>query len=481
MPASASQNVEASSQSLQASVASSTVLPDSIYMNILRHGSLSVGYFSYFTNSSSTVGSLGLNTEQLRNLDKFFRVILADTLIRFDKTVLTGSSSIEGSTARNEQLSHERARSLRDFLDNRYHITAHMPIDLQWVAEDWEGMERSVAATSPARFAGRDKVLRILRDATLTDDYREALLRTMDGGAVYRYLRAYIFPQQRRANINMICNLTERFGQHTDSLLAYNLLPHDEAERFLRDTTVQSMPVALPSLDNLLNHHALDSLLTQVHRIDTVRVYIRDTVSVVARDTLTRIVYDTVTVDREVAPTVVHTLPFTFALKTNLLYDVALLPNLAVEVAFPRRWSAAVDVAYAWWNRNSGKHYCYRLFTVGGEARKWLGNKQKPTLQGHYLGLYARTGIYDFRFWWSKGYQSRNLFYSAGISYGYSARLSKRLNMEFGLSAGYIGGKYKKYHYDPANDRYPWDGTYRLNYFGLTDAKIGLVYKFGKN
>jgi hypothetical protein len=73
------------------------------------------------------------------------------------------------------------------------------------------------------------------------------------------------------------------------------------------------------------------------------------------------------------------------------------------------------------------------------------------------------------------GYLS-NLCYSAGLSYGYSHPIAKRLNLEFGIGAGYFGDVYDDYVFDPWNDRYPWQQTRKRHYFGLTKAKIALVW-----
>jgi hypothetical protein len=441
----------------------SPLLSDSIYMNIQRHGFLSLGYFSYFQNSSSILTSVERNAEQIRDFDHFFNVLLKDTLIHFERAELTGSTSPEGPRWFNATLARARARSLGAYLDEHYRLSSRMPILFHYIEEDWDGLQEKVEATTAEQFPERDEVLHILSRKQLSNDRRMEQLRRLNAGKAYRYLMEHIFPTQRRAIINMVCNLSEQLGERADSVLAYRLLPQAAAEQFVRDTTIASIPVVLPTFEQLIDHHALDTLLTRVvQRIDTVRVTVRDTVTIVKQ-----------------VPQVITQTPLVVALKSNLLFDLALLPNLAVEVAFPGQWSTEVEMEYAWWNTE--KRYTYRLFTAGLELRKWLGNADKPALHGHFLGIYAKAGIYDIMFRTARGYQSNGISVSTGISYGYSTRLSRRLNLELGLSAGYVGGKYDKYHYDAANHRYPWDATFRLNYFGLTKAKIGLVYTFGKS
>lgn len=67
--------------------------------------------------------------------------------------------------------------------------------------------------------------------------------------------------------------------------------------------------------------------------------------------------------------------------------------------------------------------------------------------------------------------------WSAGVEYGYSIPIARRLNIDFSLAIGHIGGKYWKYE--------PDDGCYvalsesPLHYFGPTKAEISLVWVLG--
>ena len=166
------------------------------------------------------------------------------------------------------------------------------------------------------------------------------------------------------------------------------------------------------------------------------------------------------------------------ALKTNLLYDIALLPNLALEIAIPGRWSVEIEGAWSWWNSRKDNTYYHRIQAAGIEGRKWFGKKHTNPLTGHYLGLYAMGGTYDVKFS-NTGYLS-DWSYSAGISYGYSFPIGQKFNLEMGLAAGYLGGKYKDYIYDALYDDFPWLRTRERNYFGPTKAKVSLVWLLGK-
>ena len=173
-----------------------------------------------------------------------------------------------------------------------------------------------------------------------------------------------------------------------------------------------------------------------------------------------------------------------FALKTNLLYDAALVPNLGVEFYLGKQWSIAANWQYAWWNN---KTWFWR--TYGGElgVRKWLGKqaKAKP-LSGHHVGLYGQILTYDFMLG-SSGYMSGNprerLFdrpsYSVGLEYGYSLPIAKRLNLDFVIGLGYLRGIHNEYRL--IDDCYVWQAQKKVNYFGPTKAEITLVWLLGSD
>ena len=67
------------------------------------------------------------------------------------------------------------------------------------------------------------------------------------------------------------------------------------------------------------------------------------------------------------------------ALKTNLLFDAVLIPNLSVEVKVIDNWSVYADVMYAGWNMPV-KHYYWDLYGVQFGARKYFGEKSEERI-----------------------------------------------------------------------------------------------------
>lgn len=160
------------------------------------------------------------------------------------------------------------------------------------------------------------------------------------------------------------------------------------------------------------------------------------------------------------------------AVKNNLLYDLALAPNLEIELAIGKRWSLNTEYKCPWWMNNS-REFCYQLLSGGIEGRYWLGNRRHRTgLTGHFLGLYAEGGIYDFQFN-GDGYHGK--YYGAsGLTYGYVKQIASHLALEFSLGVGYLTTEYRKY--TPYKGDLIWTNSGRYNFIGPTKAKVSLVW-----
>ena len=173
---------------------------------------------------------------------------------------------------------------------------------------------------------------------------------------------------------------------------------------------------------------------------------------------------------------------FYFALKNNLVYDAALLPNISAEAYLGKDFSLAVEGNWSWWafEKKSKSGRFYRIQSVGAELRYWI-NSAYP-LHGHAVGIYTMVGDYDIRFFTknedSKGWLSYGSW-SAGLSYAYSMPVTSRMNLEFGLAVGYLGGKYYDYNYCIPHERWERQGEYNGKYFGPTRVGVSLVWLLG--
>lgn len=165
-----------------------------------------------------------------------------------------------------------------------------------------------------------------------------------------------------------------------------------------------------------------------------------------------------------------------FAVKTNLLYDAALVPNVGLEFFFKERWSVGVNWMYAWW-KTDRRHYYWRVYGGDVEARYWLGSDgYGHRRSGHHLGVYAQTGTFDFELG-GRGYMVDRWGYGGGLSYGYSLPVARNLNLDFSIGVGVFHGLCKEYL--PIDGRYVWQLTKKLNWIGPTKAEVSLVWHLG--
>lgn len=99
-------------------------------------------------------------------------------------------------------------------------------------------------------------------------------------------------------------------------------------------------------------------------------------------------------------------------------------------------------------------------------------------LTGHFFGLYAGGGKYDLQ-WDKNGYQGE-FFIAAGVSYGYSMRIVRNLNLEFSLGIGLLRTGYEHYHARDSYQTLLWQNNGRYTWIGPTKAKISLVWMLNR-
>lgn len=175
-------------------------------------------------------------------------------------------------------------------------------------------------------------------------------------------------------------------------------------------------------------------------------------------------------------PEVIPPLRPLFAVKTNLINDLILWPNLEVEVPLGRdaQWSILAEWGSPWyvWHHNSRS---YQILNVGLEGRRWLGKCPgcRPALTGGFVGFYVCGGKYDLE-WNSVGNQGE--YVSFGPSAGYSWLLSKCLNFELSATVGLILGQRRHYRGEFDDNHLIWKHFGGVLYGGPTQIKASLVW-----
>lgn len=161
------------------------------------------------------------------------------------------------------------------------------------------------------------------------------------------------------------------------------------------------------------------------------------------------------------------------ALKTNLLYDILLIPNIGAEINIYDNWTIYGDFMYAGWNLPKA-HFYWDLYGVQAGARKYFGKQaQKRSFTGHHAGIYGQALAYDLQVG-NFGQQTSTINLGAGIEYGYSFPVSNHLNIDVELGVGYLTGKY--FEYVVTEGHYTWRGTIQRAWVGPTKASVSLVW-----
>ncbi len=171
-----------------------------------------------------------------------------------------------------------------------------------------------------------------------------------------------------------------------------------------------------------------------------------------------------------------------FAIKTNLLLDAVLCPNIELEIPIGKHWSVCGEWIFPWWLSNE-KQNCLQLQAGNIEGRYWFcpPEKTRERLLCWFTGIYLGAGYYDFE---SKktGYQGE--FQNIGVLAGFTHRISNRFHLEYSLGVGFLQTKYRKYTAEEGYD----DRWYLIRtktqpqkiWFGPTRAKISLVWMLTK-
>lgn len=375
----------------------------------------------YFRQSHIDIDSdFSHNGERLDSIiGQFSGAASGENRFHLHNVKVTGAASPEGSVEFNDYLSEKRAEAIFSLM-REYGITDDNGTKFNYLGRDWSGLYNAVQADRNVPY--RDEVQGLLQEIAVAGDVTHPLmkLKKLHGGGPYYYMYTHIFPSLRMSKI----------------VFSYDRL-------LTLDSEIK--PALLP-VDIAYSCHDMN--------------------------------FD------YIFGSVKECKPFYLGLKTNMLYDLLLIPNIGADLYIGKGWSVTADWMYGWWDKNS-THYYWRAYGGTLGVRKWFGKKaaEKP-LTGHHVGVYAGAVTYDFELG-GKGYMGgkphgtlwERCNFVGGVEYGYSLPVARRLNIDFAIGLGYVGGKYLEYV--PKDGFYMWQSTHRLNWFGPTKAEVSLVWLIG--
>ena len=373
------------------------------------------------------------NAANMKALTQGIQTIKGNPCVQLQHIRILSAASPEGNSALNKRVAKRRGERLRDYLKE----TLVLPDSIFTVSsagEDWQGLAALIAKE---KTPWRNKALQIIRHTPewvtrngKVVDGRKHQLQNLDGGKAWKYMLDNHFYTLRTGAV-VVCEVKNLAAESTPSA-AEARLEQARSEQARLESASQS-PSSPP----------FPAIPSQVHPSS----------------------------ESQAPPVASY-----FALKSNLLYDALLVPNLSLEASIGSGWTLGAGGMFAWWSKDA-KHRYWRIYGGDLEIRKYFGtlSKSKP-LQGHHLGIYGDFLTYDFEFG-AKGYQSKAT-YAAGIKYGYSHPIANRLNLDFALGIGYLHSNYKTYV--PRDGCYVYQETKKRKWLGPTQAEISLVWLLGK-
>lgn len=172
-----------------------------------------------------------------------------------------------------------------------------------------------------------------------------------------------------------------------------------------------------------------------------------------------------------------HANPDSLAIKTNLLWDATLTPNLALEFTTGSRQSVQLSYGINKWKLGNNKRL--QNWILMPEYRWW----RRRTMQGLFYGVHAFGGEFNiggiklpFNIWKSEqNHRYDGWLLGAGVTIGYAWKLGGHWNMEAALGIGYSYLNYNKYVCEVCGENL-YHRT--RNYVGPTKLALNLSYAF---
>lgn len=170
------------------------------------------------------------------------------------------------------------------------------------------------------------------------------------------------------------------------------------------------------------------------------------------------------------------------AVKTNLLSDGFLSPNIGLEVGLAPKWTLGVTGQINAWTLSH--HRRWKHWAVQPEARYWFCDR----FSGHFIGVHAHGGQYNIGGFDGRinflGTDARKLkdtryqgwFVGAGVEYGYAWILGRHWNLEAEIGIGYSYTRYDRFQCEGCGRKIETDQPH--HYVGPTKAAVNLVYVF---
>lgn len=379
----------------------------------------------YFRLNQATLDpSLGDNAISMESfIERLTAVVASDDL---NSLVIYGYTSPEGPVRLNETLAARRCNALANKIMERVAVNPDL-IRIKPSGIAWDEL-RQLVAVDPAVVNERERLLEIIDNNSLSASQRLQQLKNLDDGEPYQWIVDELFPQMRYA-----------------------------------------MAVAIFRKSNSSN--SADQSIDSINCADKPVILSPDSITD-GRDSIPRVspVIPALPKAPEITPADTYSPRHLLALKTNLLYYCALMPNIEIEWLIRKNWSVAANWNIAWWG-NYADNNSYRISTIDAEARYWVS--PRTYWHGFFVGVFAGGGWYDLQHK-GNGYYGEGLM--TGISAGYMWPIARNWSMEASVGAGYAFTRCKEYM--PFEGHHLYQRTKDINYFGPLKLKLSIAWRF---
>ena len=338
------------------------------------------------------------------------------------------SASPDGTVSHNDKVEARRAESVRRYIESKYPEFSDKVKETRG-GENWPEFRKNVEDDDEMSEPLRKRILSII-DSDDSADRKEQRLRDMDE---YDEVAERHFPALRYAETR----ITRRQKEEPKAPEAPEI-PAEEIETEEVELSVEQ-----------------DTLDTFVAPVDTLAAPVEEPV-------------DTIAPRRPVV-----------ALSTNVLYDLAITPNFAVEFPIGKKVSVYGEYTFPWWvTRDNSRAWQMLKWDIG--ARYWFfgGRSENPmdVMTGPFAGIDLSAGYYDIEPH-HKGWQGE--FQMVGAELGWAWDLGRNWRLDAYVGAGWMGSHFRYYEATTGDKHLIYQHSGKLNWFGPTKAGVSVKYIFG--
>ena len=365
-----------------------------------------------------------------------------DTTAHLRHVRIVSSVSPEGSIAVNDRTAKRRANTIVNRMRGVLDTTVHF--DVVIMGADWERLDQLVAESEA--LPHREDVITLLE--TTSKSERLNALRELHEEVPYEWMFENLFPELRYVEVSCVFYwepTPEPEPTPAPKQCAEEVVEVEESEAPIEECAEEQ--IETPVVES-----TTEEVAEEVESVDTPVATPLEAVTPKSKS------------------------PVYWSLKTNLLYDLFIVPNIGVEVYLGENISAVANYHGSWWKSDRKTWY---WMNYGGDIalRYWFGgNSRIKPLTGHHAGIYGQIITYDFLIG-NSGTLAKRGNWSVGAEYGYSMPLTRRLNLDFTLGVGYHWGIFDEYI--AVDGHYSWQATKRRKYFGPTKLEVSLVWLLG--